>query len=1111
MTRYCVLYVCTTFFLLQCSRAPSETETSAPLFVAVLPEHSGIRFMNTIKENPVINYHNTKYIYNGAGVAIGDINNDGLPDIYFSSNIYSNKLYLNKGNLQFEDISRSADVESSRGFKSGVAMVDLNGDGWLDIFVCRTSHPDPALRNNLVYINNQDGTFTERAAEMGLHDQSYTNQAVFFDYDNDGDLDIYLVNHPIDFDQAIRVRTRLDEQGRRIRKISPDEQYVSDQLYRNNGDGTFTDVSAEAGIRNQTFGLSAAVIDVNNDGYPDIFVANDFIEPDMLYVNNGDGTFTEAFAEYFRHTSHNSMGSDAADFNNDGLEDLIVLDMLPEDNKRQKLLATSMVLERYNALVQYGYQHQLMRNVLQLNNGNGSFSDIGELAGVAKTDWSWAALFADFDNDGWKDIFIGNGIKHDMTNMDYLDFKTDSLQKAAAAGRPLITEQNYLDWINFMPSNKLRNYMYRNTQDLRFADVSDAWGLTEKLFSNGAAYADLDNDGDLDLVLNNLDDTAAIYENKSNELRPHDYLKINFEGPSPNRFGVGAAARVYAQGTTQVHQLKVARGFLSSMPMELHFGLGEAKQADSIRILWPDGRSELLQNVPANQTLTAAYANAHAGRWTEPVAAAPIFEALANSIDFQHIEDDFNDFKREPLLPHQLSQLGPFLATGDVNGDGLDDCYIGGASGQAGVLFLQQADGQWRPQAFAEDAACEDMGALFFDADGDGDLDLYVVSGGYAFADQDERYRDRLYLNDGKGNFAKASDRLPDFRSNGSVVVAADFDQDGDLDLFIGGRALPDAYPMAPRSYLLQNDKGYFKDVTTSLSKDLLQPGLVTDALWLDLDRDGYADLILVGEWMPITIFKNEGGKRFSNQTRAYGLAQTAGWWNTLRAADLNGDGHPDLIAGNLGWNSLLRATPEQPLTIHAADFDGNGSIEGIICNYVQGQSWPLPRKEVLDKILPLIKRRFIRFEDYAVARIEDFFPKEQLRKAQYLETHTLASAVFLNDGKGRFSMQPLPVMAQLAPVNGLLAEDFNGDGILDILLVGNRHHCEVEIGRMDAGNGLLLLGNGDGTFRSVWSRHSGFLAAGDAKDLRMLRAANGRRLIIVTNNNGPVQVWQQN
>lgn len=1081
---------------------PSEGEDK--LYTKLTAEETGIDFSNRLHETLQLNYYQFQYLYNGGGVAVGDINNDGLEDIYFSATQFSNKLYLNQGNLKFKDITQEAGVLVGEGIKTGVTMVDINNDGFLDIYVCRTGpEADGAKRSNQFFINNGNLTFTESAEKMGLKEQCFSNHATFFDYDKDGDLDMYLLNHPTNFKKESNPRVVLVN-GAYRRISTPENQHEGDRLYRNNGNNTFTDVSKTAGIINRAFGLSVGISDFNNDGFDDIFVANDYSEPDILYINNQDGTFTDELDLYFRHTSAHSMGSDVADLNNDGLMDMIALDMLAEDNRRQKALGSIMTYNRFQEYVKKGFGHQLMRNVLQLNNGNNTFSEISEMAGIAATDWSWGALAADYDNDGWKDIFIANGCRRDVTNNDFTMFTKSKFKTQFGPN------DNIYDNLNLIPSEKVRNYMYKNNHDLTFKNVGYDWGVSDATYSNGTAYADLDNDGDLDLIVNNIDEVAFIYKNDAAQLAKNHYLQIQFDGTANNKKGIGAKVTLAANGNEQTQELRPTRGFFSSMPYVLHFGTGAATSLDLVKIEWADGKTQTLTNIKADQRLTIKYSDA------QPAAAnkktfTPIFTKTdLAALAYQHQENtDFIDFKREPLLPHELSKEGPSLAVGDVNGDGKEDVFVGGAMGTAGVLYLQEGSsfGEATAQPWQADSPQEDVGALFFDADGDKDLDLYVVSGGNAAPKDAAVYQDRLYTNDGKGNFTKATDALPSETSSGSCVTAADYDGDGDLDLFVGGRVMPAFYPYAPQSFIFQNNGGKFTDVTATVSVELSKIGMVKDAIWADINKDKKPDLIVVGEWMAVTVFINNNGK-LENATEKWGLAGTKGWWNTVEAADMDGDGDLDLVVGNLGLNTRMKATPSQPLEVIAKDFDNNSSTDAVVSKFYQNNQYPIYQRGVLMSQMPYLQQRFNRYEPYANATTSQVFTVDELSGVLKLQATTMTTAYFENTGNG-FKMKALPNLAQISPTQALALKDFDKDGKMDILLVGNFYYNEVETARYDAGNGLLLKGDGKGNFKPLSVRQSGFFAAKDARDLKIMKY-NGRQLVIVANNNDKLEsfVW---
>ena len=1065
----------------------------------------GIDFQNQIVQNGQMNTFNFTYLYNGGAVALGDINNDKLVDIYMVSTNGANKLFLNKGNLKFEDITVSAGVAAAEGTKMGVTMVDVNNDGYLDIYQCR-SGIDPKYWNNLLFINQKDNTFKESAIACGFNDNAPSNSANFFDYDNDGDLDMYLLNHPINFETVNNLRISQQPDGT-IKKIQlPEQAFESDKMYKNNGNGTFTEMTVQAGVVNRAFGLSSAVSDFNGDGYMDIYVCNDYAEPDFLYINNKNGSFTNKIEEYMPHHTNNSMGSDLADINNDGMIDFVSLDMLPEDNARQKILKTSMQKERYNILVKYGYGKQLMRNMLHLNTGNG-FSEIACLSGISATDWSWSPLVQDFDNDGWKDISISNGYFQDVNNQDYMNFTLDSF-KRATNGK--IDNVNMVAFEKIIPKAKLRNYLYRNNGDLTFEDVSEAWGITEKTFSNGSAYADLDNDGDMDFVVNNIQDLVSVYENKSRqELATNNYLQINFEGNPKNTKGVGTKVRLLYDGKQQYEELEPTRGFLSSSEHLLHFGLGSQQKINEIQVTWFDGKITQLKDVAVNQRLTLKYADAKVGKFPKETFV-PIFTNANNlGIDYKHVENDFDDFNREFLLPHKLSTQGPCLATGDVNGDGFDDFYIGGATGSAGCLYVQNANSTFAKASAATwetDKNYEDTGAIFFDADGDKDLDLYVVSGDNVNVAGTPLYQDRLYMNDGKGNFTKNTNALPNVTSSKKAIVAVDYDKDGDLDIFLGGRSNPGRYPTAPTSYILQNNSGKFKDVTASVAPDFQNIGMITDLASADLDKDGSSELIAVGEWMPLTVFKYDGSK-YRNATEIFGFGETTGWWNCLKINDLDNDGDMDIVAGNFGFNSRYQANATQPLQVFYKDFDNNGSSEPILAWYKQGKCYPVALRDEFVKQMPSFKKKYLHYRDYGQATVNDIFGSD-LANAQNFNAKTLATTYFENLGNGKFTAKVLPIEAQVSPVFDIAITDFNNDNIKDLILVGNSTAEWTETGPIDASNGVLLLGDGKSGFTTKRNIEISFWANKEARKIGVIALANKKQLFLVANNNDAVQVF---
>ncbi len=1063
---------------------------SKTLFVKISSERTKIHFKNTVKENIYFNFLNYPYIYNGGGVAVGDIDNDGLVDVYFTSNQNSNKLYLNNDDFQFEDITESAKVgDEVEGWATGVTMIDVNNDGYLDIYVCKSGlFNDKTLRKNKLFVNQKNKTFIEEGEKYGLADTGFSTQAYFFDMDKDGDLDMYLVNHRPDFQNNTFID--LDFQ----KKIFRDG---SDQLFRNDGN-KFTNITKEAGVENKTWGLSASIGDFNNDGWPDVYVTNDFLEPDFLYINNQDGTFTDQLQESFNHISSNSMGSDFADFNNDLMPDLLVLDMTPQDHIRSKSNMPSMSTENFNLIVDSGYHYQYMQNTLQLNNGNTTFSEIALLSGLAKTDWSWAPLLADFDNDGFKDVFITNGILHELNNQDFRNnIKSKILKKE---------KMDLSVAVNMMPSEKLSNYIFKNQRDLTFKNKVKNWGLDEKTYSNGAAYADLDNDGDLDLVINNMDDEAGIYQNQATQ----NYLQIQLKGSSKNPLGIGAKVVVQTESFNQSQKMYLTRGFQSSVDPKLTFGVGDVASIYAVQVFWADGLLSEMTNVKSNQLIAIDYQNAKKPTFKKKVLPTYFEEQTPESlgISYKHQENEFDDFQKQILLPHSESKNGPFMDAADVNNDGLIDFFVGGAAGQAGELYLQQLNGKFHKQIinpFEKDAGFEDLGILFFDVDNDADQDLYVVSGGTEFSENSEMYQDRLYINDGLGNFIKSENVLPKMYISGQVVKVNDVDNDGDLDLFVGGRVVADKYPFSPKSYLLINENGVFKP--KSLSNEFTEMGLITDAIFTDYDNDGDKDLITVGEWTKIQVFENTNGEFLKKEIPD--LEKTAGLWFSLAEKDMDNDGDMDYFVGNLGLNSKFKAKLGKPFQIFCDDFDKNGTYDVILTNEYKGELVPLRGKECTSQQIPSINDKFKTFNDFAKADINSIFGEKNLKNALHLSADIFYSVYLENLGNGKFNIVKLPNALQIAPILDFEFIDVNQDGVDEIISVGNLYNTEVETVRFDASYGNIMEFI-DNSFKTLSVQQTGLSTKGDTKNMKTISILKNNYLLVV-NNNQEIQIFKQN
>ncbi len=1112
-----VLKVALIFILSLCG-----CQENSKMFTILSAESTGIDFVNKITESDTLNALNFSYLYHGAGVGIIDANQDGLPDIYFSANMQSGKLYLNKGNLHFEDITARSGLQTQR-WVNGVTVADINQDGLPDIYLNVSHWKDSTRAANQLFINqgpDENGipVFSEQAAAYGLDDTGYSMQSAFFDYDQDGDLDVYILTNGQD--------NNKNNNSPHSRKLAG-ENANTDRLYRNegynaSGHPVYKDVSEAAGILTEGYGLGLGIFDVNDDGWPDIYVSNDFISNDILWVNNGDGTYSNQIAQYLKHQSYNAMGVDIADVNNDGLEDIMVIDMLPEKNSRKKMMFSSPNYNKFMLTLGYGYEPEYVRNTLQLNQGEMEgegvrFSEIGQLAGVHQTDWSWAPLLADFDNDGLKDLFVTNGYRRDVTDLDFIVYDYHTLM----FGTQEYKEKALSEKFGSLPEIKLDNYVFKNKGDLTFEDVSEDWGIKIPSFSNGAAYADLDRDGDLDIVVNNMDEPAFIYRNNANpnqenEETSNHYLNIALKGSEKNKAGIGTKIKLTHAGGIQYQEHAPYKGYLSTVEQQIHFGLGHTTHVDSMEITWPDGNYQLLTNVPSDTLILIDYHNAQ--RTHKSVRKMPpnaFFEERSDSlgIHFLHHETDFNDFAQQVLLPHKYSQQGPCIAVGDVDGDGLDDFYVGGAKGFAGTFFVQNEQGAFDTVTMTVDKEYEDVDALLFDADNDGDNDLYVVSGSVEYNNGSKWYQDRLYFNDGKGNFTLQTKALPAMYTSSSCVKAADFDQDGDLDLFVGGGIVPGHYPSSEKNYLLQNDKGKFTEVTATKANGLTTTGPVKDALWSDFNNDGLVDLIVAGEWMPLTFLENKGGE-LTDITKDTGIQSARGWWNSISSGDFDHDGDLDYVVGNLGLNTQYKVSEEQPMQLFVKDFDENGSTDPVLTYYTmndQGKMAPFvapPRDQLISQI-PAMKGVFGRYALYAKASLEDVIPLSMQKGMIRKEATEFKSSYFENLGNGKFRIKALPVEAQLAPIYGIVTLDINQDGHPDVLTVGNSYAPEVQNGRYDAGVGNVLLGDGTGNFENIPPAETHFFVDGDAKALATIRHGQHGMLILAACNQGKLKAFQ--
>jgi hypothetical protein len=1116
-----LLFLVLSFITFSCKKAP--------LFEQIPSSSSGVHFNNLLTENDSINPLDMVNIYNGGGVGIGDFNNDGLPDIYFTGNMVSNKLYLNKGDFKFEDVTSKAGVSGMGRWGRGVSIIDINNDGLMDIYVCNTISKDSLKRRNFLYINqglDKGGIphFRDMASAYGLDIHVQSTMASFFDMDNDGDLDMYLtVNEAAANDNPSRFRPIIKDGTHRS----------TGRLYRNDWDAklnqpVFHNVSMQAGIKIEGYGHATTIADINRDGWKDIYVTNDFLSNNILYINNHNGTFTDRSKEYFKHTSANAMGQDIEDINNDGLADVFELDMNPEDNYRKKMMMSSNSYQTFQNFDLYGYQYQYVRNTLQLNQGprlgqndsisNPAFSEISFMSGVAQTDWSWCPLITDFNNDGYRDIIITNGYPKDVTDHDFITYRDQAYFIAS--------KKQLLDQI---PVVKLHNYAFKNKGDLTFSDATEDWGLSLPTFSNGAVYADLNNDGAMDMIINNINDEALIYKNTSRDKNKENahYLQIKFTGSSQNKNGIGAWANIYYNhGKQQVYENTPYRGYLSSIQNIAHFGLGNTSLIDSVVIRWPEGKKQTLLNVKEDQLINVNLTNAHeAFTWNhDAFATKSLFKEVTNSvgIHYKHQEKDFIDFNIQKLLPHKLSEYSPALAVGDVDGNGLDDIIVGGNAQYPAQLFLQQVTGKFSQRNFLPGKNSigdnyKDEGLLLFDANGDGKLDLYVASGGYENAPQNPSYQDRLYINDGKGNFTLAANALPKNFTSKFCVRAIDYNKDGKLDIFVSGRVDPWNYPKPVSSFILRNDSKNgevkFTDVTNQVAPALKNVGLVCDALFTDYNNDGWPDLILAGEWMPITFLKNDKGL-FKNETANAGLKDELGWWNTIAAGDFRHTGRMDYIVGNVGLNTLYQASDQYPVYITAKDFDKNGSYAAIPSLFLPDQNgekkeFPAQIRDDLLKQMISFKKKFTNYKSFATATMDDILSPEQRKGALRLKANMLQSAYIRNEGNGKFTIIPLPKEAQTSTLNGMTVDDFDGDGNLDIVINGNDYGTDVSTGRYDALNGMMLKGNGKGSFTPLSILQSGIYIPGNGKALVKLQGINGNYLLAASQNKDALKVFQ--
>jgi enediyne biosynthesis protein E4 len=1092
------------FYLLSgCNGQTDKTKdgTGKKLFTLLSAEETNISFQNTLIEGLNTNILMYEYFYNGGGVAAGDFNNDGLVDIYFTSNMSDNKFYLNKGNMQFQDITSVSKAGGRPGpWKTGVSAVDINADGKLDLYLCYSGALPAPKRTNELFINLGNDSqgipmFEEKAEAYGLASTGFSNQSYFLDYDKDGDLDMLLLNH-----NPKNLPILNEERTAQLFKEDNPEKGL--RLYKQTN-GKFEDVTTISGINGSelSYGLGLAISDLNEDGWPDFYVSNDYAVPDYFYINNKNGTFTNKLSDCIGHTSQFSMGNDVADINNDDLPDIYTLDMLPEDNHRQKLLLAPDNYDKFNLSVRSGFYYQYMRNMLQLNNGNGTFSETGQIAGISNTDWSWSALFADYDNDGWKDLYVTNGYYRDYTNLDFINYMNEYVQEKGRLQR-----EDVMDIIKDMPSSNVVNYIFQNKQGNEFQNKNQDWGINQHSNSNGALYADLDNDGDLDLVVNNINQPAFIYRNESQKLNGNHFLQVHLTGDAGNTQGLGAKLKIFYNGQIQTLEQNPARGYLSNVSFTLHFGLGNAEKADSLIVTWNSGKIQKLYDIKANQLLKLAEKDAP-DKVSPAKPGSKWFFEIQPSIKYESPDTSINDFNSQPLLISQFSYHGPCMLKYDLNKDGLEDVFIVGTAGQATSIYIQQKNGSFilkKISAFEHDKDYEDADIAVFDANGDGHADIYIASGGYHnLNESDSLLQDRLYLNDGNNNFIK-SNGFPEINGSKSCVRIQDINADGAPDIFVGGRVVPGRYPETPKSYILINDgKGKFSDQTEKICPELSKLGMITDAVWIDLDGDKKNELVIVGEWMPVTVFRQENGKLI-NSSNQYFDKPYSGWWNTLAVGDFNADNRPDLIIGNMGLNTQFKVSEKEPLEMYYKDFDNNGSVDPIFSCYIQHKRYPYITRDELVTQLPVMRKRFSNFKSYADITMEELFQNNELKDAHHLVANHMSTTCFISNQTGKFKIAEMPKEVQYSPVYSITVMDFNGDRNTDLLFCGNNSHTKIRLGKFDANYGILLAGDGKGNFNYIKQSESGFNIWGDVRSCVQIKdkiyfGINGKKLIAYT------------